>query len=45
MEMGLVALQASNAAFVTSATSCEPLVKLKTRISPTVKLFWEAQLE
>ena len=30
MEMGLVALQASNAPFVTFATSCELLAKLKT---------------
>ena len=45
MEMGLVELQASNAAFVTFATSCELLAKLKTRTSPTVKVFLEAQVE
>lgn len=33
MEMGPVALQASYAALVTSATSCDPLANLKTRKS------------
>lgn len=44
-EMGLLPLQESEALFVTSVTSCRPLAKLKTRISPTTKVFVEAQSE
>lgn len=44
-EMGLVLLQESEAVFVTSVTSCRPLAKLKTRMSPTTKVLVEAQSE
>lgn len=44
-EMGLLPLQESEALFVTFVTSCRPLAKLKTRMSPTTKVLVEAQSE
>lgn len=40
---GAVELQESYALFVTLATSCAPVAKLNTKISPTLKVFPEAQ--
>lgn len=42
---GVVVSHESYAAFVTSATSCVPFWKLKTRVSPTRKVFPAAQVE
>lgn len=41
---GPVELQESNALFVTLATSCAPVAKLNTKVSPTLKVRGEAQL-
>ncbi|KAK1410792.1 hypothetical protein QVD17_37331 [Tagetes erecta] len=41
-EMGFVEVHGLYAVAETSATSCNPLLKLKTRVSPTVKVCCEA---
>lgn len=41
--MGFVELQESYALFVTLATSCAPLAKLNTKVSPTLKVRPEVQ--
>ena len=41
---GPVELQESNALFVTLATSCAPVAKLNTKVSPTLKVRCDAQL-
>ena len=43
-EIGLVDVHGPYAASVTSATSCWPLAKLNTRMSPTVNVCWDAQV-
>ncbi|KAJ0491521.1 hypothetical protein HanRHA438_Chr12g0535721 [Helianthus annuus] len=44
VEMGLAVVHGPYAACDTSATLWNPVVKLKTRVSPTLKVCWEAQV-
>lgn len=43
-EMVELVLHDSKFALVTSATSCEPFMKLNTRMSPTKKVLFAAQV-